>query len=456
MRKTIIYHAKKHLSLIAWMLIISVTLLVGICVYLAIAPAKSGGPTATTKVVSPPVSVVANHYNIDYPIFYNTKVDSLLKDYASDQVAAFVNSLGKDRYDPRNRMTLEYSLLHYGSQFATVLFIQREYVVGSAVKTSNAQMTFDLKAQKKIELKDLFVSDSDAQLAIGVLLYDYLKQYAPHEFSQEQFSKLSQFTLADIQDFSFGNETLTLSVKPGVLGDKTRLVAIKRSLLDGVLKPEYGKNDKGKDIPVAASYVITERPRPANQIDPNQKMLALTFDDGPGNYTDRVLDALKRNRARGTFFVIGRQVASRAGTVKRTVNEGNEIGNHSWNHASLPLVSRDQLKHEVEDTQKVIHDVAGYTPVLMRPPYGAINPDIAAYLQTQHLQPALWNVDTEDWRYPDAQAMYDRVMQSARDGSVILLHDIHPTSVEAVERAIPELIKQGYQLVTMSQLEQYR
>lgn len=434
----------------------SVILLAGICTYLVITPAKSVNTAAVSRAASPPVSVVANHYSIDYPVFHNAEIDPMLKNYASSQVVAFVNSLGKDRYDPRNRMELEYSLLHHGQQFATVLFTQHEYVIGSATKTSSAQMTFDLKAHKKIELKDIFISEGDAQLAIGTLLYDYLKQYAPHELSQEQFSKLLQFRLADIQDFSVGSETLTLSIRPGMLGDKARLVAIKRSLLDDVLKPEYSKNDEGEDVPVAASYVISERPRPANQIDPNQKMLAITFDDGPGNYTNRVLDVLKRNRAHATFFVIGRQVAGRADVVRRTVNEGNEIGNHSWNHASLPLVSHDQLKHEVEDTQRVIHDVAGYTPVLMRPPYGAINSEVAAYLQSQHLLPALWNVDTEDWRYPDAQAMYDRVMQSARDGSVILLHDIHPTSVEAVERAIPALVEQGYQLVTMSQLEQYR
>ena len=250
---------------------------------------------------------------------------------------------------------------------------------------------------------------------------------------------------------------ITFSLKPGILGDDSSSpVTIKRSLLEDVLRPEYRGGDEGKDIAISVPYTINERPRPANQIDPNQKMLALTFDDGPGNYTDRVLDALKRNRSHATFFVIGRQVSSHAGTVKRIISEGNEIGNHSWNHASLPLISYDQMKHEVEDTQRVIHDTTGYTPVLMRPPYGAINNTVGIYLQSQHLQPALWNVDTEDWRYPDAQAMYDRIVQSAGDGSVILLHDIHPTSVEAVERAIPVLVEQGYQLVTMSQLEQYR
>ena len=428
-----------------------------VCAYLIVAPAKSASPTAVATVAAPPTSVVANHYSIDYPIFHNPKVDPVLKKYASDQVVAFVNDLGGDRYDPRNRMVLEYSVLHHGTRFATVLFTQHEYVTGRSEKTSSEQMTFDLKAQKKLALRDLFTSEDDAQLFLGTLLYDYFKQYAPHRFSQQQFSKLLQLSLVDIQEFSLGSETVTFSIAPWFLGEHPLgSVAIKRSLLESILRPEYHDSDKGKDIPVPTSYVISERPRPANQIDPNQKMLAITFDDGPGNDTNRVLDVLRKNRAHGTFFVIGRQVMSHADVVRRIVNEGNEIGNHSWNHASLPLISQDQMKREVEDTQRVVRDTTGYTPTLMRPPYGAINDEVAAYLQSQHLEPALWNIDTEDWRYPDAAAMYDRVMQSARDGGIILLHDIHPTSIEAVERAIPALVAQGYQLVTMSQLEQYR
>ena len=128
MKKTVIYHAKRHLSFITWMLIASTALTVVICVYLIIVPAKNINSTATAKVIQPPASVVANHYSVDYPVFHNEKIDALLKNYASGQVTDFVNSLGKNRYDPRNRMTLEYSLLHQGPRFATVLFTQQEYL----------------------------------------------------------------------------------------------------------------------------------------------------------------------------------------------------------------------------------------------------------------------------------------------------------------------------------------
>lgn len=459
MKKTIVYHAKKHMSLITCMLVASGIICMGVITYLIVSPAKGVGPTAVSKTVTAPHAIVSNRYSIDYPVLDSDKVDAALKNYASGQVASFVERLGEDKYDPRNRMTLDYSLLHHGKQFVTIIFTQREYTVNNPMIESRVIQSFDLKRQTKLAAADLFVSSDEAQSFLGILLYDYFKQYAASDFSQEQFAKLLQFKLSNIHDFIIGKDTLTFFINPKQLDSDTDIqtVVISKSILKDVLKPGYDSADEGTDIDYVASYAISQRPKPADEIDPNKKMLALTFDDGPGNYTNRVLDTLRQNRSHGTFFVIGRQVPGRADIVKRVANEGNEIGNHSWDHAFLPALSHDELAYQIDATQRAIQQATnGYIPTLMRPPYGAANDAVAGYLQQKQLKVALWNVDTEDWLYPDAQAMYDRIMQSAADGSIILLHDIHPSSVEAIERAIPDLIGQGYQLVTMSQLEQHR
>lgn len=459
MKKTIIYHTKKHLSLITCMLIASGVLFIGVCTYLAVTPVKGYSPAAVTKAASLPATVVSSRYDINYPVIHDKKIDTLLRSYASKQVTDFTTKLGKDVHDPRNRMTLDYVLQHRGSQFATVLFTQREYLVNSPVRTERVVKLFDIKKQVELSPKDLFVSESDAQVFIGALLYDYFKQYAAHDFTQEQFASLLQLNMSAIHNIALTSDSIVLHLNPKnpASDQDIQTIAIKRSLLDSVLQPDYTNDDGGVDVPLVATYTISQQPKQADNIDPNQKMLAMTFDDGPGNYTNKVLDTLRRNRSHGTFFVIGRQVPKYADVVKRIVQDRNEVGNHSWDHAFLPVLSHDQLAHQIDDTQGVIQQAAsGYTPTLMRPPYGATNDDVAGYLQQKQLHVALWNVDTEDWRYPDAQAMYDRIMQSAADGSVILLHDIHPTSVEAIERAVPALVAQGYQLVTMSQLERYR
>lgn len=184
--------------------------------------------------------------------------------------------------------------------------------------------------------------------------------------------------------------------------------------------------------------------------DKKKPMLAFTFDDGPGQYTDELLDCLEANNAHATFFMLGQNVSSYPDTVKRMAEMGCELGNHSWDHLNMFELGLDQVAQEFSDTDNALISACGQASAVARAPYGNGNQDI---FDTVGKPFFMWSLDTLDWQLLDEQADYDSVMNGdLTDGSIILMHDIHEPSVKAAIRLIPELVAQGYKLVTVSEL----
>lgn len=187
-------------------------------------------------------------------------------------------------------------------------------------------------------------------------------------------------------------------------------------------------------------------------IDPDKPMVCLTFDDGPSAYTPALLDTFKKYGGKGTFFVVGKKLEGQKLTAQRIVNEGHEIASHSWSHPDLKLLSFEKVNNELTKTHNKIYEVTGVYPKVIRPPYGAYNNTVKYCAYTCNEAVITWSYDTFDWKTKNADAVYNAVMNNVYDGVMILCHDIHPTTVEAMERVIPDLIEQGYQLVTVSQM----
>lgn len=190
------------------------------------------------------------------------------------------------------------------------------------------------------------------------------------------------------------------------------------------------------------------------EIDPNKPMVALTFDDGPSeNFTPIILDVLKENNANATFFVLGNEVKKNKDTLVRMVNEGNEIGNHSYNHKDLTSISDFELYQQIVGTDEFIEDITGVIPTVMRPPYGFINDRISSRIYKPII---LWSLDTLDWQNRNTEKICSNILDNVKDGDIVLMHDIYETTADAVKSVVPELVKRGYQLVTVSELNQYR
>ncbi|MDO4276518.1 MAG: polysaccharide deacetylase family protein [Eubacteriales bacterium] len=183
--------------------------------------------------------------------------------------------------------------------------------------------------------------------------------------------------------------------------------------------------------------------------DKKRKTIALTFDDGPSSFTDRLLDCLEENNAKATFFMVGQEIANFPETVKRMASLGHELGNHTYSHKDLTALSPEDISAEIGGTDNALVDLLGQGASVLRPPYGSINDDVIAAVGTPMI---IWSVDTLDWETQDVQETVDTVMENAEDGAIILMHDIYETTVEAAEIIIPKLIEEGYDLVTVHEL----
>ena len=179
------------------------------------------------------------------------------------------------------------------------------------------------------------------------------------------------------------------------------------------------------------------------------KYIAITFDDGPGDYTDKLLDALEKYHSKATFFILGNRVNTYKKQLKRAYNLGMEIGSHSYSHKNLKISSKATIKAEISKTRDAVNKIIGQNPTLFRPPYGNYNKTVQKYVKAPMIY---WSVDTEDWKHKNAKYVSKYILNNAGKNQIILLHDIHPTSVDGFIKALPKLRKKGYELVTVSEL----
>jgi len=183
-----------------------------------------------------------------------------------------------------------------------------------------------------------------------------------------------------------------------------------------------------------------------------EQCVALTFDDGPSaSTTPELLDILAAEEVPATFFVLGSQAQAFGDLIAREVADGHEVGNHTWQHPDLSALSADQVREEVEHTNEVVAEVTGSEPTALRPPYGATNDTVAAVAEELGMAQVAWDIDTLDWQHHDPKQTVANAAE-ATAGSIVLVHDIHDTTIEAVPDVIETLREEGFTFVTVSDL----
>lgn len=180
----------------------------------------------------------------------------------------------------------------------------------------------------------------------------------------------------------------------------------------------------------------------------------MTFDDGPHiQNTPRLLDMLKERKIHATFFMVGQCVQEYPDIVKRIVAEGHEVANHSWSHPDLAKMSEAAVHDQIQKTHDAIVQACGVAPKLLRPPYGAFTARQRAWANgTWGYKIILWDVDPLDWKVRNAEHVKAEILKQTVQGSIILSHDIHKTTIDAMPETLDTLLKKGYKFVTVSEL----
>ncbi len=231
---------------------------------------------------------------------------------------------------------------------------------------------------------------------------------------------------------------------------------------EGYMMKEYLEFENG----LPPREVITPSPAPtpdltrqnalARGIDPNKPMLALTFDDGPHPDSLLVVEALEAHGARGTFFVLGKNIQGNEEVLRRIAQSGHQIGAHTWSHPNLREISQSAVRSQITRTMDKIQEVTGQTVTMLRPPYGALNRLSRRTVTELGLPVILWSVDSLDWKTRSASKTIDTILSQAQNGAIILCHDVWDSTGRAMQTLVPALIEKGYQLVTVAEMMSFR
>lgn len=238
-----------------------------------------------------------------------------------------------------------------------------------------------------------------------------------------------------------------VTAKPAPVVPKKKVTPYKKK---PVVKPSYtAKRNPTSNLPTKSAAGVTHRSGNSGL-----PYIALTFDDGPHpTHTPKLLNILKKHNVKATFYVTGVNTARYPHIVKRIVAEGHEIGNHTYTHPNLTKLSDAQVKSQLDRSISAIVSATGVKPRTFRPPYGALTTRQRLWINSQYGYPIVfWSVDPKDWKDKNSSLVTSRLVSGTRNGGILLLHDIHATSVAAVPQTVNRLLSKGHKFVTVSQL----
>ncbi len=178
------------------------------------------------------------------------------------------------------------------------------------------------------------------------------------------------------------------------------------------------------------------------------KFIAFTYDDGPSEYTEDLLNVLNNNKVGATFFVVGKNIEGREDIINNISNSRSEIGIHGYSHISFKTLNKEELNKEISSTYDILHNIVNDKIKFVRPPYGEYNDNITSL----GYDIILWNINSKDWIVRNENKIYTNVMNNACDGCIVLMHDSYKETLEATKRLIPDLKKKGFTVVTVSKL----
>lgn len=390
-------------------------------------------------------------YGLRYPRCEESALEALVHETVNELLTASIDELSKEAGE-RCTLLIDYEDGETPGLYSVLFYIEKE--VDGDVTTETALWVYNKKKGEPVaEPQQLFADRAYAYVAqqVNLLLTE--------EDTAKEPAEDSQASNADA-------EAVQLPEKP-----EGPFFGTREEFPEYVLTAEGAKfyyEIEGERQSIVIPYIalhtymaVTENgtvvAEGIRDLDPEKPMIALTFDDGPHyNQTPRLLEILEKYNVKSTFFILGERTLwgpSNEKALTMVYEAGHEVASHTHTHKNLKQISVEDMKAEIVNARDAIYSVIGEYPTLVRPPYGAYNDAVKEFSYAPLIA---WNLDSKDWDFRNAEKVIDHVLAEAGDGKIVLMHDIHWFTVDAVEVLIPELQSRGYQIVTVQELFHYK
>lgn len=378
------------------------------------------------------------------------EIDVPIGDWAFEQEEIFYEKVEDEKLNLNKEIAAHFNLqtdIHKASDhFFSFVLTAEQFIENEKRNSFVRTYTVDIKQKSFIELFDLFDKE---KIETDDLLQIIAEQANP-AISREQIGETKGL------NWSVEGEHLAIYIESdndAKQESTTTRHEISLLHLHEYMEDSYKKLLISENLAEKLKKSEQEKKIKVRELKPDGKYVALTFDDGPhAKYTEQILDILKKYDAKATFYMLSRNVRHYPEIAKRVAEDGHEIGNHSATHVNLNATKEKRIDAEIIDSKQQIEEMIGYTIETFRPPYGEYNQYVLDEAEKSDQSVVLWSVDTLDWKNRNANSVYQATINETEPGSIILLHDIHATTVDALPLILNYFSKEGYECVTVSEL----
>ena len=436
------------------------------------------------KIITETSNDTYSPFAIQYPQSLHSPFNDAISTYISHAKQGYLAAMEKNRElasDFKGELNISFETLSHHSGNYSFVIVTDSSISGANGSTEIRSFHLNPETGKVIAIEDVFGFDLKRletlstmvrdRLYTDIALKDYLFPEELHINTDPTWDNYTNFALTDESIIFYFDE---YELAAGAVGPP--IVAIALSDINDLLADEFklkvqppnqeqdedqvteNPNDNATSEPPidkeesdnveqdSAGTTIPDAPE-----ETGVKKVALTFDDGPDpKVTTQILETLQKYNAKATFFMLGSRVEYYPEIAKNVKDAGHELGNHTWNHPDLTKAGIEKVRNEINRTSSMIETVTGTKATAFRPPYGAVNQQVRS--QT-NLPVVLWDVDTLDWKHRDPVQLLAKVKEKTKDGSIILMHDIHQATADGLDAVLAYLQSEGYVFVTVSEME---
>jgi peptidoglycan-N-acetylglucosamine deacetylase len=427
-----------------------------------------------TKISNDPDAPFALQFPQSSHDSFNTKVQNYTTNI-KDRYLAHIADYKAHGGEETGELNISFETFPHHSGFYSFVLLNSTYIGEANGFTEINSFRLNPETGQEITIEDVFEGDEQRLNVVSVFVREIL--FSDESYKDKLFIEDATLHTEPIwdnfQNFALTNESLVFYFNKYEIAAETAgipIVSVPLERLNKFVATEFKLNIENNDNDIANDDMLdtqeedkmtddypdkTTKPEIPEEEEktelPAVKKVALTFDDGPDpRVTTKILATLKKYDAQATFFMLGSRVEYYPEIAKDVINAGHELGNHTWTHPNLTNASIKKINSEITRTSAIIEKVTGTKADIFRPPYGAINKTVR---QQTDLPVILWDVDTLDWKHRNANQLLAHVKKSTRDGSIILMHDIHQSTADGLEAVLAYLDGEGYTFVTVSELE---